>query len=207
MRRKSWKADIEDDLDYLLNDNFRVSVFGSARISENHDVYNQTYALARMLANANIDVITGGGGGVMEAANKGHKSVQSKNNVYSIGLGIKLPQEQKFNDYVEIQRKFRRFSRRLDQFMFLSNIIVVMDGGIGTCLELFYAWQLIQVQHMHSLPIILVGSKWSKLIDWVRSELLENNYLDQRDLDSIHVVNNNAEVMQIVISNYQAWQL
>ena len=207
MRRKSWKADIEDDLDYLLNDNFRVSVFGSARISENHEVYNQTYALARMLANANIDVITGGGGGVMEAANKGHKSVKSKNNVYSIGLGIKLPQEQKFNDYVEIQRKFRKFSRRLDQFMFLSNVVVVMDGGIGTCLELFYTWQLIQVQHMHSLPIILVGSKWGKLIDWVKEELLDNNYLDQHDLDSIHVVNNNAEVMQIVLSNYKTWQL
>jgi uncharacterized protein (TIGR00730 family) len=162
-------------------------------------IYNKTYALAALLAKANIDVITGGGGGVMEAANKGHISVSSNTKVHSIGLGIDLPQEQKFNNYIEIQRKFRKFSRRLDQFMLLSNAVVIMDGGVGTCLEFFYTWQLTQVQHIHSIPIILVGQQWPALIEWIKDSLLQEDYLDEQDLDNIFIANNNSDAMHIVL--------
>jgi uncharacterized protein (TIGR00730 family) len=200
LRRTAIKASIESSLDYLLDDNFRVSIFGSARIPINSFIYNETHALAALLAKANIDVITGGGGGVMEAANKGHNSAAGTNKVHSIGLGIELPHEQKFNNYIGVQRRFRKFSRRLDQFMLLSNAVIIMDGGIGTCLEFFYTWQLTQVQHIHSIPIILLGKQWPALINWVKDSLVQEGYLDETDLDNIFIAQNNSDAMHIVLA-------
>jgi len=135
-------------LKQLEDQKFRVSVFGSARLEKGHPSYDAAFELGQGLAEKNIDVITGGGPGIMEAAAAGHKVGRSETEAKTIGIGIELPFEQGFNEFMEIKKEFRFFSDRLDQFMLLSNVVVVMDGGIGTALELFYTWQLEQVKHI-----------------------------------------------------------
>ena len=118
---------------------FRVAIFGSARIKENDSRYKQIYTLAKMIAAEGFDVVTGGGPGIMEAANKGHKDGRKKGKiVHSFGLNIVLPKEQTANKHLDIKKDFERFSERLDYFMYLSNVVVVAPGGVGTLLEFFY---------------------------------------------------------------------
>jgi len=110
----------------------------------------------------------------MQAANAGHKSVQS--DTHSIGLNIKLPFEQEANKYLDIKKEFDRFSSRLDTFMSLSDAVIVAPGGIGTLLELFYSWQLVQVEHICETPIILYGNIWATLTNWLRTEVLAKGF-------------------------------
>lgn len=182
----------------LEESQFRVSIFGSARLQEDHPSYQKAVELGRQLAQAGVDVITGGGPGIMEAAAAGHKSSRGETEAKTIGIGIELPFEQGFNEFMEIKKEFRHFSDRLDQFMVLSNAVVVMDGGIGTALELFYAWQLVQVKHMPSVPIIVVGDQWSALIDWAKDNLLKNGFMSPEDMSPIFVVNEVSEIMGII---------
>ena len=138
---------------------FRVAIFGSARVKKHDNAYKRVKKLAYELGERGIDVVTGGGPGLMQAANEGHKlgTNKTKSGALSIGIGIKLPWEQKFNKSVEYKEKFNIFSKRLDEFMLVSNVVIVEPGGLGTLLELFYAWQLIQVHHICHMPIILIG--------------------------------------------------
>lgn len=136
-----------------MEPHYRVTIFGSARISEGDEAYRDVYDIARGLAAEGFDIVTGGGPGLMRAANSGSKSVS--NGGQSIGLNIKLPHEQCPNPYLDIKEEFDRFSGRLDAFMAMSDAVVVAPGGIGTMLELFYSWQLVQVQHLCETPIIL----------------------------------------------------
>ena len=161
---------------------FRVAIFGSARILPNDPQYNQIYRLARMIAAEGMDVVTGGGPGIMEAANKGHKEGRKNNDNHSIGLNINLPHEQMNNPHLDIKRQFDHFSDRLDHFMSLSNIVVVAAGGIGTLLELFYTWQLTQVQHICNTPIILLGKMWKPLIDWIEKYPLKKRLISPEDM-------------------------
>ena len=115
---------------------FRVSIFGSSRIKKSDKIYNEIYHLARMLGEEGIDVVTGGGPGLMEAANSGHKAGSRESRAHSIGLGITLPKIQKFNNSLDYQKTFSRFTGRLDKFTLLSNAVVVAPGGVGTTLEL-----------------------------------------------------------------------
>lgn len=192
------EADIDSDLSKLRKDQFRVTVFGSARTGPDHPSYQQAYDLGAQLAHANIEVITGGGPGIMEGALAGHRTVDNGSEAHAIGIGIQLPFEQGFNDYVQVQKEFRLFSRRLDQFMVLSNAVVVMDGGIGTCLELFYTWQLTQVGHICNIPIIVVGDQWRNLMHWVKENPLNNGFMSIGDTRNIFVVDTNDEIMEIV---------
>lgn len=179
-------------------EHFRVAVFGSARIQPEDPRYKQISKLTKMIAENGMDVVTGGGPGIMEAANKGHKEGRGENNVHSFGLNIKLPNEQSENKHLDIKKEFEKFSSRLDYFMYLSNVVVVAPGGIGTVLELFYTWQLVQVEHICNIPIILLGDMWPDLIKWIEKWPLKHKLLGEGDMNPIFLANNCKEVMKII---------
>lgn len=183
---------------------FRVAIFGSARIKPNDSRYKQIYSLAKRIAGAGFDVVTGGGPGIMEAANKGHREGRRKGKqVHSFGLNIMLPQEQAANKHLDIKRDFKRFSTRLDYFMNLSNVVVVAPGGVGTLLEFFYTWQLIQVKHICSIPIIFMGDMWPELIDWIEKWPLKKRLLDRHDLHPLFLAKHCSEAMKIIKKTHQ----
>lgn len=182
---------------------FRVTIFGSARIKSNDPRYNQIYSLARMIAAEGMDVVTGGGPGLMEAANKGHKEGRKGKKVHSLGLNIMLPQEQQANKHLDIQKDFNRFSNRLDYFMQLSNVIVVAPGGVGTMLELMYSWQLMQVQHTCNQPIILLGKMWKPFIEWVEEWPLKKKLISESDMMPIFLADHCREAMKIIRKAHQ----
>ena len=148
-------ADIDSLLTDLEVDFFRVSIFGSARLQPDSPLYKEVHDLAYNLALKGVDVVTGGGPGLMDAANKGAKDGGKKTR--SIGLPIQLPHETTTNAHLDVKRHHKRFSSRLDEFMRISHAVVVTPGGIGTLLELFYTWQLIQVGHINPRPILLLN--------------------------------------------------
>jgi len=177
---------------------FRVAIFGSARIKPNDPRYNQIYSLARMIAEDGMDVVTGGGPGIMEAANKGHREGRKSKKVHSVGLNIMLPQEQEANRHLDIQKDFKRFSNRLDYFMKLSNVVVVAPGGVGTILELMYTWQLMQVDQTCNHPIILLGDMWPPFIKWIEDWPLKKKMIDQNDMMPIFQADHCREAMKII---------
>lgn len=190
---------LEKQLQQLEKDRFRVCVFGSARIRPEHPTYQTVYNLALMLAELNIDIVTGGGPGLMEAANKG--LWDAKNEVsQSIGLTIHLPRSQELaNKHLDIKSEHRRFSSRLDEFMRLSHVVVVAPGGIGTLLELVYVWQLIQVSMLEPRPVILLGCEfWSGLVAWMREQMLGGGFIAAHDLDWVHCVDRPEDVLPFV---------
>ncbi len=184
---------------------FKVAIFGSARIQKNDAIYEQVRTLALALGEKGIDVVTGGGPGLMEAANEGHilGSDKEHKDAHSIGIGIKLPWEQEFNKSVEYKEEFNIFSKRLDEFMLLSDDVIVTPGGLGTLLELFYTWQLVQVHHICDTPIILMGEEWKGLLEWIKDNPLEKGYIDPQDFRLIYHVENPVEAIEIIEKNYQ----
>lgn len=182
----------------INKNHFRIAIFGSARTNEDDPVYKDVFDLAEKIGEKGYDVITGGGPGVMKAANSGHQKGKKDGDANSVGLTIKLPWEAKANKYLDIKEHFDRFSERLDQFMVLSNVVVVMPGGIGTCLEFFYSWQLTQVKHVCSIPIILVGSMWENLMKWIKSDMLEPGLISVGDLANVHVAKDNIAAIKII---------
>ena len=191
------RRDLQDEL--KNNKDFRVVIFGSARIKKGDERYREIKSLAKMLGEHGIDVVTGGGPGLMMAANEGHRQgKKGKNKSHSIGLNIKLPREQKANKSLDITKTFSRFSNRLDSFMLLSNVIVVAPGGVGTLLEFLYSWQLIQVKHTCHIPIILLGKQWPPLIKWVEQYPLKNKFLNKEDMSSLFLAKNTKEAMKMI---------
>ncbi len=181
--------DITADLDSLLtrleSDFFRVSIFGSARIKAQTQNYQDVYELAFQLAMRGVDIVTGGGPGLMDAANKGAKDGGKRSR--SIGLPIILPFESDANVHLDVKREHRRFSSRLDEFMRISHAVVVTPGGIGTILELFYTWQLLQVKHITPRPILLLGggNMWPELFRWLRKWPLKQGLMEEKDFFDI----------------------
>ncbi len=189
--------DIVADLDGLVTkigeDFYRVSIFGSARIQPDSPEYKSVYDLAYELSKRGADIVTGGGPGLMEAANRGAKAGSSQSR--SFGLSIQLPFEGDANSHLDVKYEHQRFSSRLDEFMRMSHAVVITPGGIGTLLELFYTWQLLQVKHIEKRPVILVGSMWKGLLDWVTEGPLAASLLDKKDLDNLKLVANVSEVV------------
>lgn len=177
---------------------FRVAVFGSARIQPGEKDYKSVFNLAKKIGQNGYDIITGGGPGLMDAANAGHEAGDKKHRADSIGLTIMIAAEEKPNRHLELKKHFDKFSNRLDHFMALSNVVVVMPGGIGTCLELFYSWQLTQVKHICPIPIIVVGTAWKKLIEWVKKYPLKQGLVSPQDFNNIHVVRNEKEAFEAI---------
>lgn len=184
--------------DEILKKHFRVAIFGSARISENDEQYQQVFKLAQMIGAKGFDIVTGGGPGLMEAANAGHQTGDVIDRADSIGLTIKLTTEERANMHLDLHQHFETFSKRLDRFMMLSNVVVVMPGGVGTCLELFYTWQLTQVRHICSMPIILFGDMWRKLVQWLEKGPVAAGLISKDDLSNIYVVKDSRETMNII---------
>jgi len=177
----------------MVDPHYRVAIFGSARIKEGDGAYRDVFAISKQLAAAGFDIVTGGGPGLMQAANAGHRSVATSS--HSIGLNIKLPLEQQANKYLDIKEEFSRFSDRLDTFMALSDAVIVATGGIGTLLEFFYTWQLVQVKHLCETPIVLFGEMWGGLLKWLGEEVEGRGMFDGADL---HNLFHFTEVGQVV---------
>jgi len=196
------------DLDTVITDMgtefYRVSIFGSARIKPDTKEYKGVYTLAKELAENGADIVTGGGPGLMEAANAGVKEGSSSKSK-SFGIRIDLPFEATPNEHLDIKFYHKRFSSRLDEFMRISHAVVVTPGGIGTLLELLYTWQLIQVNHISARPIILVGDMWNGFFDWIKSEPLKAQLLDKADLDNIIIVKNVHEVTKLLKPEIKAF--
>ena len=175
---------------------FRVAIFGSARIQEGDKDYKDVFDIAKGLAKSGFDIVTGGGPGLMQAANAGSKSAHAAN--HSIGLNIRIPREQEPNHFLDIKQEFNLFSSRLDTFMALSDAVVVAPGGIGTLLELFYAWQLVQVEHICETPIILYGEIWRNLLLWLESEVMERKLFAKGDMHMIFHVTEPQQAVKLI---------
>lgn len=173
-----------------------VSVFGSARTRPGSDYYQLGVDVGRKLAEAGVAVITGGGPGSMEAANKG--AVQG--NGVSVGLGIELPFEQGLNQWVDLGVNFRYFFARKTMFVKYAQGFIVLPGGLGTLDELFEAMVLVQTRKVTSFPIVLLGTAfWGPMIDWIRGTLVEDGMVSEKDLDLIQLVDDPAEAVDLVL--------
>ena len=173
-----------------------ITVFGSARTKPDHPDYDKAVAIGRMLAQAGKAVVTGGGPGAMEAANKGAAEAGG----VSVGLGIELPHEQGVNDYVNLGINFRYFFVRKTMFVKYSQGFIVMPGGFGTMDELFEALTLVQTEKVDSFPIVLVGREyWSGLVDWLVGTMQAEGWISQGDEKLFHVVDTPEEAVAIAL--------
>lgn len=187
--------------------NYRVTVFGSARLQPGSVAYEGVKKLAAELTGMGCDILTGGGPGLMQAANEGAHSVKARGLGQSIGINIELPFEQGVNPFVEQAYGHRTFFSRLHHFMIASDAFIVTPGGIGSLLELALAWQLLQVRHLYNTPLILVGKMWAGLVDWARqSMLIEGSELASAvDFQIPHCVDTIEEAIALVRENRSAW--
>jgi len=153
---------------------YAVTVFGSARIKPDQKLYEDVKELTKCLSEMRCNIITGGGPGLMQAANEGSQLGDPNDELDSIGIRIKLPFEKGANPFVEQAYTHETFYTRLHQFVRLSDAFVCVGGGIGTTLELLLVWQLLQVKHIKSIPFILVGDMWSGLVAWSKEHMLSH---------------------------------
>ncbi len=171
-----------------------VSVFGSARASDQDPRYGAARAVARALAEAGLAVVTGGGGGLMEAANRGAQEGRGR----SVGLNIELPHEQQPNPYTDLGLRFHYFFVRKLMFVRYACAFVVLPGGFGTLDELFEALTLIETRKIQDFPVVLYGSDyWTGLRDWISTEALAARYVDALDRDLVTVLDDPAAVCRI----------
>ncbi|MFG2090615.1 MULTISPECIES: TIGR00730 family Rossman fold protein [unclassified Spirillospora] len=176
-----------------------VSVFGSARTKPDSEEYKLGVEIGARLHEAGYAVVTGGGPGIMEAANKGC----DESGGLSVGLGIELPFEQKLNDHIDIGLEFRYFFVRKTMFVKYSQAFVVLPGGFGTLDELFEAITLVQTRKITRFPIVLVGTEfWGGLIEWIRSTMLPSAKISAHDLDLIHVTDDPEEAVRVIVDGH-----
>ena len=172
-----------------------VSVFGSARTPRDHEYYAAGVALGTALVEAGYAVITGGGPGAMEAANRG----ASEGGGLSVGLGIELPFEQELNEWVDVGISFRYFFVRKTMFVKYAQAFVILPGGFGTLDELFEALTLVQTRKVTRFPVILYGREyWSGLLDWIRASMLSTGTISPGDLELITVTDDIGEVISVI---------
>lgn len=153
-------------------EHYRVTIFGSARIQPQSFAYDEVKRLAQALAEMDCDIVTGGGPGLMQAANEGAAAANASERNRSIGIRVDLPFEQDSNPFVQQAFEHGTFFTRLHHFVLASDAFVVTPGGIGTVLEAMLVWQLLQVRHLHDTPLIFVGKMWSELVDWANRHML-----------------------------------
>lgn len=179
-----------------------VSIFGSARTPDTDPWYAKTRKLAAMLCERRFSIITGGGGGIMEAANLGAHDADG----YSVGLNISLPHEQNANPYADIQLEFRYFFARLVMFMKYSNAFICMPGGFGTLHEFANAMTLIQTGKAEPFPVVLVGkSYWGGLVEWIKKSMLSNRTyqkISPEDMDRFHLTDSLSEAVDIIVESH-----
>src|SRR5262249_41281098 len=178
---------------------YRVSVFGSARVQPGDREYMEVQKLASRLTELGCDIVTGGGPGLMEAANEGAASSRDngkngKRRTRSFGLTIAIPYE-KANPYLDSVTAHRTFFSPLHHFVRMSQAFIIFPGGIGTALELLMVWQLLQVGFMTERPVVLMGEMWSGLLDWMRKEMVPRRLINAEDLDLVHPVQTTEEAV------------
>ncbi|MEE9420300.1 MAG: TIGR00730 family Rossman fold protein [Desulfatiglandaceae bacterium] len=172
-----------------------VSIFGSSRVKPKSPIYQTTVKVARLLVENGFNVISGGGPGVMEAANRGAVEAEGK----SVGLHIHLPNEQKPNEYANVRLDFKYFFIRKVMFVKYSVAYIIMPGGFGTLDELFEALTLIQTKRIRYFPVILLDSKfWHGLLNWVKDTLMKEKTISETDFDIFNVVDTAEEAVQII---------
>jgi len=197
---ESWRlfkimGEFVDGIETLHNIGPAVSIFGSARLKPDNPVYKKAERIASLFAANNFAVITGGGGGVMEAANKGAAEAGG----VSIGMNIVLPFEQKPNPYANTKIEFKYFFIRKVMFVKYATAYIILPGGFGTLDELFESVTLIQTQRIKPLPVILVGSEyWAGLIEWINSHLLAENMISPEHIDILQVIDDPEEIVKTV---------
>ncbi|MGI9002173.1 MAG: TIGR00730 family Rossman fold protein [Pseudonocardia sp.] len=180
-----------------------VTVFGSARTPRDHIEYAQGRALGTALAEAGFAVITGGGPGAMEAANKGCSEAGG----FSVGLGIELPYEQGLNEWVDLGINFRYFFARKTMFIKYSQAFVCLPGGFGTLDELFEALTLVQTRKVTKFPVVLLGCDyWGGLYDWIASTMLPSGKIGEEDLALLHLTDDVDAAVAVVQEAYRAWE-
>ena len=197
---ESWRlfkilGEFVDGADTLHDLGPAVSIFGSARVKPEDPVYRQSRRLAALFVRNRYAVITGGGGGVMEAANRGAAEAGGT----SVGLNITLPFEQKPNPYANVRLEFKYFFIRKVMFVKYATAYVIMPGGFGTLDELFEAVTLIQTHRIRPLPVILVGTDyWSGLLEWIKSRLLKEQRVAAKDLEILRIMDDPEEIVATV---------
>jgi uncharacterized protein (TIGR00730 family) len=187
---------------------YRVTIFGSSRMHAGDELYGEVRRLAERLSNMGCDIITGGGPGLMQAANEGEAIGDVSDQTYSIGLNVELPHEQGANPYVEKLYHHGTFFSRLHHFVQLSSAFIVMPGGIGTTLEALLVWQLIQVGHLQNRPLIFVGRMWKDLVEWGGDYWINGgrHMADERDLLIPVCVDTVDEASQVIEENLKSWE-
>jgi uncharacterized protein (TIGR00730 family) len=187
---------------------FRVTIFGSARAKPGMFAYEEVKRLAKVLAEMGCDIVTGGGPGLMQAANEGAAASNAPERSRSVGIRVDLPFEQEVNSFVQQAFEHKTFFTRLHQFVLMSDAYVVTPGGIGTVLELTLIWQLLQVKHVKDTPLILVGKMWAELVDWAKKNLLkpELSLASPEDMDIPRCVNTAEEAIAIIREHKAKWQ-
>ncbi|RIL08964.1 MAG: LOG family protein [Proteobacteria bacterium] len=202
---------LERQLRQLDDDRFyRTCIFGSARIKPDNKIYKDVFQLARYLAWEGIDILTGGGPGLMEAANKGAQLGKQEKNSQSLsyGISIELEFEPSPNMHLDVKRHHHKFSSRLDDFMRLSHSIIVTPGGIGTLLELFFSWQLVQVRHIDLRPIVLLDKGfWTGIISWMKEFPTERALISPKDFDCIYMVDTPEEAFEVVSKDHKSFRV
>ncbi len=205
LTRESWKifqimAEFVEGFERLARIKPSVSIFGSARTETDHPYYQLAEDIARALSDAGFSVVSGGGPGIMEAANKGAYAGKSA----SIGLNIQLPHEQSGNPYQDISLSFRHFFSRKVMFVKYAAAYVVLPGGFGTLDELAEILTLVQTGKTRRIPIILVHAPfWTGLLEWFKTTLVEEKTIDPEDLDLIQVLDKPQQVVDAIFSHYE----
>ncbi len=183
-----------------VQDRYRVTIFGSARVSPGDREYDDVRRLAAHLSRLGCDIITGGGPGLMQAANEGAQDGDPDDTARSVGIRVALSHERETNPFVEEVYHHRSFFSRLHHFVRITNAYVVMPGGIGTTLELLMVWQLLQVKHLEHVPFVLVGPMWRELMEWARHHMMRGAppFVDPDDLDIPHLVDTVDEAAELL---------
>ena len=186
-------------------DRYRVAIFGSARAQPGTFVYEEVKRAAAAFASMGCDIVTGGGPGLMQAANEGAKSAGGTG---SLGIRVELPFEQHANPFVEQAFVHETFFTRLHHFVLASDAFVVVPGGIGTVLEMLMIWQLLQVRHVKDVPLILVGKMWEGLVEWARTSMLDPRLAlaNPGDFDIPRCLETADEAIALVRELHTTWQ-
>lgn len=204
LTREAWRifqimAEFVEGFEQLAQIRPSVSFFGSSRTPQGHPWYRKAEEIAKLLSDAGFAVVSGGGPGIMEAANRGAYAGRSP----SVGLNIQLPHEQHANPYQDISHTFQHFFARKVMFTKLSSAFVMMPGGFGTLDELFEALTLVQTGKVRRVPLILVGTQfWRGMTDWIRDRLAADGMVSPGDLDLLQVLDDPRAIVDAIFDHY-----
>src|SRR5262245_43586241 len=187
---------------------YRVTIFGSARVAKDHWVYQAVRDLAAELTRLGCDIVTGGGPGLMQAANEGVRLADPTGASGSMGIRVDLPFEQEVNAFVSEAFEHGTFFTRLHHFVLVSDAFVVVPGGIGSVLELMMIWQLLQVRKLHDTPLILAGKMYAELVDWCAKYMLRDDcpLASPEDMTIPVCVEDGPGILRVIREHHAGWK-